>query len=293
MIHTFWHNGESNMPPLEQSCVASWRHHLETDVRVCDLAMLMELIGDDDDLRRAVAAASYQMQADVARLLLLVKYGGVWMDAAIFVRGQIDLSTGEADLVGYQYPHGGWAKSNDLVLTNWWLAVRAPQLPIVTAWATAYTTIVKEAHVRGHHNKYHKLGVAWNNDALIIMQSPLWRKYHYKVLGGQYLAMHVAFAATWDNLTQADRSRIVARDPTPVLFSENTTTEDAVLVKFTKKHRDAFLKRRRPAFLINEIEAYQQYCIAPNLSSEWWVLGVVLAVLAAVFVAIIVVAASP
>lgn len=86
-VWTYWHAEER--PAMIDDCIASWRQHLDSEkfqiVIVSEQNLSdylspewIDQIPDFKELRRA-------NQADFIRLSLLKLYGGVWMDASIFL----------------------------------------------------------------------------------------------------------------------------------------------------------------------------------------------------------------
>lgn len=88
IIWTCWWQGEQNLPPVVKKCIESIRKHCpDFELRVISA----------DNMRDYIELPDYIMQkhqkgyisrthlADILRLSLLEKYGGIWMDATIFL----------------------------------------------------------------------------------------------------------------------------------------------------------------------------------------------------------------
>ncbi len=88
IIWTCWWQGEENLPPVVKKCIESIRKHCpDYELRVITA----------DNMRDYVKLPDYIMQkhqkgyisrahlADILRMALLVKYGGIWLDATVFL----------------------------------------------------------------------------------------------------------------------------------------------------------------------------------------------------------------
>jgi hypothetical protein len=83
-----WMQGWDQAPPLVRKCLASWQqHHRDWDVRALDLTDLRLLL-DLPDLRgKQITPTSF---SDLARIMLLHEFGGVWADATLLCRRPLE-----------------------------------------------------------------------------------------------------------------------------------------------------------------------------------------------------------
>lgn len=116
----YWHQGEAEAPPLVKFCIESWRtHHPDWDVRVLDHAALAD--GDYCDLAAIPEGISIQALADVVRLSILARLGGVWADATTLCLAPTEqwLSLGvDARFFAPRQP------GPDRIISNWLLVAR-------------------------------------------------------------------------------------------------------------------------------------------------------------------------
>jgi hypothetical protein len=119
-IWTFWYQGFDHAPPLVRACLDSWRR-LNPDWQV--IALDRHSLRDWIDLREAIDPARsdipVQKLSAVARLCLLRRYGGVWVDATVFCLRPLDHWLPE------QIPGGFAAFRNparDRLMGNWFIA---------------------------------------------------------------------------------------------------------------------------------------------------------------------------
>jgi hypothetical protein len=79
-IYILWFQGFNNAPDLVKKCLFSWKYH-NPDWNIIEL--------DDTNLDTYVDVSSYSQitltaLSDIVRILLLNKFGGIWVDATTF-----------------------------------------------------------------------------------------------------------------------------------------------------------------------------------------------------------------
>lgn len=299
IIHTFWNNGEDDLPPFEKACIASWRHHLtDADIRICDLHALFELI-KDPQVREVLEVSSPQMQSDIARLILLEMYGGLWMDAAILVRNPFSIDdalfrSAGADIVGYEFTFGA-PGHKDKILTSWFIAVRRAKHPFIVAWRVALETMIVEAFASSTVTAFKQIGTVWKSKSITIMKSGLWRTYQHHVIGAAYLVIHVAYVAATRRFGQP-AVKMYSSDGVLYIHGHrhdnNKINEPFPIVKFTSEGRHNITRYRRPRDVIVELESYAPHALKPPggplLDWEIWAIACA-AILIAVVITITVV----
>ncbi len=131
-IFVYWGQGFDQAPPLVRACVAALsannpgeRVHLLTDA---DLAYYVDV---PEDLAVALAGNKTHF-SDLLRLLLLEKFGGIWVDGTCFVaeplRPHIDGALAKGSVFAFNY-HGPY-------LSSWLLAAR-PGSYVMHLWRAA------------------------------------------------------------------------------------------------------------------------------------------------------------
>jgi mannosyltransferase OCH1-like enzyme len=91
-IWMYWHQGWSEAPELCKVCSHTWKYHNpEWKIRKLDSKVINiyipELEKNHPGIEDKVCKAHY---SDVIRLYLLIKYGGVWVDASLFCNDKLD-----------------------------------------------------------------------------------------------------------------------------------------------------------------------------------------------------------
>jgi hypothetical protein len=133
IVWALWFQGEENAPEIVRCCLASWRRlNPGWQVVVLDRSTLARYA--DVGLPQATfESLGVQMQANLVRLALLLRHGGVWADATTLCVRPLDEVIHE--LVA---PSGFFAFTNasqERLLSNWFLAA-LPQHPIVAGLRT-------------------------------------------------------------------------------------------------------------------------------------------------------------
>ena len=103
-IFTLWLQGEEQAPPLVRACLDSIRRHADADLVVLDERSVFDWIDIPEEIVRKwkegkIKAAHF---ADICRVDLLYRHGGVWMDATCFMDAPFPEWLWKADFFVYQ-----------------------------------------------------------------------------------------------------------------------------------------------------------------------------------------------
>jgi hypothetical protein len=120
IIWSYWDAGLKNAPEIIHACIKSWRNNSGIDdIRILNDSEVFNYLSLAD-LPRTFYELPAQKKANAIRLALLVKYGGFWLDASIFVRGNLvvwaETHQSPDGLLVFQDP------GPDRFLSNWFLA---------------------------------------------------------------------------------------------------------------------------------------------------------------------------
>ncbi len=90
-IFSIWLQGEENAPELVKACFRSMRHHCSQELVVLDENTLWDWIELPEHIMRKRAEGRIRPAhfADICRVELLYRYGGIWLDATDFVTSPI------------------------------------------------------------------------------------------------------------------------------------------------------------------------------------------------------------
>lgn len=126
-IWILWLQGETQAPPLVSRCIESWRNlNPGWKIEVLDEQSLADWI----ELPAFPAGTRLNHKANIIRLRLLVRYGGVWTDATTLCLRPLD------DWIGYTHTGGMFAFARPQPvrsLANWFIA-STPGATLTEAW---------------------------------------------------------------------------------------------------------------------------------------------------------------
>ncbi len=132
IIWIYWAQGEEGAPHVVRRCLESWRaRNPGWELRVLDAEAADALI----DLSDVPDGLPRRFRANMLRLRLLKKFGGVWTDATTFCHRPFD------DWLPMQAAQGFFSLSDpgaDRWLANWFIASE-PEGALITAWEEAYS----------------------------------------------------------------------------------------------------------------------------------------------------------
>lgn len=104
-IWIFWWTGEENAPEIVKACIQSVRRNanrhkvvLLSKANICDYIALPEYIEQKHN-KGIIGHAHY---SDMVRLTLLSKYGGLWIDATVFISQPLPNMLFDKTFYGYR-----------------------------------------------------------------------------------------------------------------------------------------------------------------------------------------------
>ena len=115
-----WFQGFESCPQIVKSCVKSWENHNSGwKINLLDETNINKFLQDEDMLEGVnLNVLSYAHRADIIRLLLLKKYGGVWADATTYCTESLDQwlpKYANSDFFAFSNP------GPDRKISNWFL----------------------------------------------------------------------------------------------------------------------------------------------------------------------------
>lgn len=120
IIWMYWHQGWEEAPDLVKRCRASWvRLNPDYEVRALDQHSLFDYITLAEGISPERKDLSIQKIANLGRLALLSRYGGVWADATVMCIRPLD------EWLGPYLESGFFAFRNpgiDRLMSNWFIA---------------------------------------------------------------------------------------------------------------------------------------------------------------------------
>lgn len=147
LIWTYWH--DDNIPPIIRRCIDTWKmHNPDYTMTILNNRKLKELCGVDLSMLN-IDPNFKERQSDFARLFVMAKYGGFWIDSSIICTKPLawvqEIQEDEqAEIFGY-YASVTTNKEHPVV-ENWFFAA-IPRSKFVRDWlneALFMTTFPKE-----------------------------------------------------------------------------------------------------------------------------------------------------
>ncbi|MFC4067686.1 capsular polysaccharide synthesis protein [Actinoplanes subglobosus] len=131
-IFVYWAQGFEAAPPVVRACLAALRaNNPDSTVHELTLATIGAYVDVPEDLAAALEGDHYHF-SDLLRMLLLEKFGGVWVDATCLVteplRPHIDRALAKGSVFAFNY--------TGPYLVNWFLASR-PDSYVMHLWRAA------------------------------------------------------------------------------------------------------------------------------------------------------------
>lgn len=121
VIWMLWYQGMERAPAVVRDCVSSWRRlNPQHEVIVLDEGSVFDHIAEDEFVFDGFDALSVQVKADLIRLCLLSRSGGVWADATLYCVRPLDqwLRLDRGGFFAFESP------APDRPISNWFLASR-------------------------------------------------------------------------------------------------------------------------------------------------------------------------
>lgn len=203
IVWALWFQGEENAPEIVRCCLASWRR-LNPGWQVIVLNRSTLARYADVGLSQATfESLGVQMQANLVRLALLLRHGGVWADATTLCVRPLDEVIHE--LVE---PSGFFAFTNisrERMLSNWFLAA-LPQHPIVEGLHTRLIGYFSAHPPQGHVHRWQRLLHKLAREAFKVHPAAtrLWLSRPVIALTGRY--PYFLFHYTFADLLARDQS---------------------------------------------------------------------------------------
>lgn len=138
ILWTYWQGGM--LPLAVQRCFDGWRRlHPHFELRILDAESARQYL---PDIPAALEHASPAKRADWIRLELLLRHGGIWVDASTILTQPLDWALAEqartgADFVGY-YLEQFTSVPERPVVENWFMAA-PPASPFIAALQREFT----------------------------------------------------------------------------------------------------------------------------------------------------------
>ena len=176
IIWTCWLQGEENAPPIVKACINSIRRHNPSKTVIVITAENLQTYADIPDYiiqkwRKGIITNTHF--SDILRVCLLYQYGGIWLDATVFLGTLIPKEITEAPF--FAYHSRTFLRIFPKVLgANSWFLVSTAKHPMMSGMRLLLFTYWQYENQLIHYFLYHLFFdlMVENND----LCRKLWRK---------------------------------------------------------------------------------------------------------------------
>lgn len=163
-IWMIWFQGRDNdqLPLLNKECINAWIKLNEDDldfrVNFLDEAELYNLLPEIKEIfNNSIHERTLQAKSDLARLMLLDKYGGIWVDASVFpmypISNFFSKLLNKEEFFAYRFFPPAIDKKGIRVISSWFLISLNPKHYIVSEWLKK----LKELYIGDYFWKYFQI----------------------------------------------------------------------------------------------------------------------------------------
>jgi len=148
-----WLQGKSQAPELVKACLASIRKEMpDYDIRILDYSNIDNYVKLPDYIieKHKSGMISAVHYSDIIRVALLVKYGGIWVDATVYCTGRELIPTLESVPL---FVFRDW-RNNRCVASSWFISSR-PRNPILILTRNLLYEYWKKTKVLEHYYVFH------------------------------------------------------------------------------------------------------------------------------------------
>lgn len=146
VIWMCWFQGEddSGMPPLNRECIKRWRElNGDYDVRILCDKTISNYVPEYFEILKNSPSREHPACSDLLRILLLSKYGGVWVDASVYPMQPLsdfwNSIINETGFFTYRFmPRGGYDNRKMCETVSWFLCVDRARHPLIDLWKEAF-----------------------------------------------------------------------------------------------------------------------------------------------------------
>jgi len=145
IIWMCWFQGEDdpNMPKINKVCIERWKQlNPDWDVRIISTDTIAEYVPRFFKIVKQSKNRCLAHQADLLRLLLLSRYGGVWVDASVYPMLPLtefyDSIMNDTGFFTYRFFKRGGYRTKKLETVVWFLCTDRPKHHLIDKWKNKF-----------------------------------------------------------------------------------------------------------------------------------------------------------
>jgi len=147
-----WFQGEHDpeMPELNRNCIKRWRElNIDWKVNVLSQRTISNYIPEFLDIVKNSPERTFAAKSDLLRILLLSKFGGVWVDSSVYLmfplKDFIFDIVNDVGFFAYRFkPRANNQKRGDRETVSWFLCADKPSHPLINAWKESFVEKFKK-----------------------------------------------------------------------------------------------------------------------------------------------------
>lgn len=166
-----WFQGEdhSGMPELNRNCIKRWKE-LNTDwkVNVVSAATIPNYVPEYFDIVKNSPRRSFPAKSDLLRILLLSKFGGIWVDASVYPMLPLkDFTPDILNDVGfftYRFIPRSLSEKGNRETVSWFLCVDRANHPLINLWKESFVEKFKNFRKWKYYTFHETLAELYDSD---------------------------------------------------------------------------------------------------------------------------------
>jgi len=182
VIWICWFQGYDNLPEIVKACFNSAKKYCVGGGDIYDVILITE-----ENILNYVHIPEYIMNkyhegiitkthfSDILRLLLLINYGGIWLDATVFLSGNIPKFIIDSDL--FMFKTSNVDRNAFLPASSWFIAAKKGNPILIRVYNILLNFWKKEKDMKHYYLFHITLALVINNDQ---EANKLWNKLFYK-----------------------------------------------------------------------------------------------------------------
>ena len=167
-----WFQGEENFKPLNKKCVDRWKSlNSDWEINILNDETISNYTPEYIKILKESPKRTAQARSDLLRILLLSKYGGVWVDVSVYPMQPLsDFYSEVVNDTGfftYRFFDRSFTRGGDRETVSWFLCTDKAHHPLIEKWKTNFIDKFKSKDVWKFYTFHETLTHLYDNDTQI------------------------------------------------------------------------------------------------------------------------------